>query len=454
MARPGAPPAEFLHESRFSCRIVWFFVFLIPMIENPKNFLTDLYLRAVHVSTPQHCLPDHISALKDERAHVVGAGKAAGAMARVIENHFDGVLTGTVVTRYGHGVECEQIEVIEASHPLPDEQGLAAACQITDSLSNLDPDALVICLISGGASALMTLPHESISLIEKKSITHQLLFGGANIDEINAVRKHLSAIKGGRMMQMIHPARSLTLCISDVVGDDPSTIGSGPTEPDPTTCLDVIDILKKFNVSVSDGILELLATGALETPKRGDPIFEYAKTKIIARPDSAIKASADLAASAHCEPIVIGDSVTGDCNRVARQQADFIRLRMRENPGHDAFVVLSGGETTVTVTGNGKGGPNTQFALALAIELQQEASVHAIACDTDGIDGTESNAGAIIDPTTLSRAKSEGLDPDLYLADNNSFEFFSRIGDLIVTGPTLTNVNDFRAILVNPTKEA
>ena len=420
------------------------------MIADPKKFLTDLYLRAVHVSTPQHCIPAHITALKHERIHVVGAGKAAAAMARVIENHVSGKLTGTVVTRYGHGVECNQIEVIEASHPLPDAQGLAAAQKIASSLSQLDPEVLVICLISGGASALLTLPHDSISLTEKKNITHHLLLGGANINEINSVRKHLSAIKGGRLMKMIYPAHSLTLCISDVVGDDPSTIGSGPTVPDPTTCSDVIDILKKFEIPVSDSILELLTTEELETPKPGDSIFEHAETKVIARPDSAIKASADLARSANCEPIIIGDSVTGDCNQAAKQQADFVRQQIKENSGCDAFVVLSGGETTVTVTGDGKGGPNTQFALALSIELQQEASVYAIACDTDGIDGTEANAGAIIDPTTLSRAKAAGLDPQQYLANNNSFEFFSQIGDLIVTGPTLTNVNDFRAILVNP----
>ena len=419
------------------------------MMENPRKFLTDLFSQAVQVSSAQHCLPPYITALQDRRIHAIGAGKAAAAMARALEAHFPGELTGSVITRYGHSVECARIEVIEASHPLPDEQGMTAARQIVSSLAQIDSDVLVVCLMSGGASALLTLPHESISLDDKKKITQNLLLSGADINEINAVRKHLSAVKGGRLMQTIYPANSITYSISDVVGDDPSTIGSGPTTPDPTTCHDVLQILKKFDVSVPKEVTEKLMTGELETPKPGNPIFKHARTEVIARPITAITASAQLANSRNCEAIIIGDSIAGDSNLAAKYHADVVRQKMKEYSDYNTFVLLSGGETTVTVTGNGRGGPNTQFALALAIELQEETSIYAIACDTDGIDGTETNAGAVIDPTTLSRAKDAGLDPHQYLANNDSYGFFSLLGDLVETGPTLTNINDFRAILVN-----
>ncbi len=419
------------------------------MIDSPRKFLTDLFSRAVQVSSAQHCLPPYIAALRDRRIHAVGAGKAAGAMARTLEDNFSGELTGTVITRYGHSVECARIEVIEASHPIPDVQGMTAARQIVGSLSQIDSDVLVVCLISGGASALLTLPHDSISLENKKKITQKLLLSGADIHEINAVRKHLSAIKGGRLMQLIHPAKSVAFCISDVVGDDPSTIGSGPTVPDPTTCIDVLKILEKFDAPVPSELTERLKTGELETPKPGDPIFEHAITEVIARPESGLTASAELATSRNCKAIILGDSIAGDTNDAAKYHASVVRQKMREFSDHADFVFLSGGETTVSVAGKGKGGPNTQFALALAVELQGAASIHAIACDTDGIDGTESNAGAVIDPTTLSRASSLGLDPHQYLANNDSYGFFCQLGDLVETGPTLTNINDFRAILVN-----
>ena len=419
------------------------------MPDNPAKFLIKLFDNAVSACSAHQCLPPHLATIEGEKFHVIGAGKAAAAMASVVEEHCHGKLSGVVVTRYGHSAECDRIKVIEASHPLPDEQGLSAAQEIKSSLSNLDADTVVVGLISGGASALLTLPHQKVSFSEKKLITQQLLLSGANIHEINTVRKHLSAIKGGRLMQSIHPARSYTFCVSDVVGDDPSTIGSGPTVPDSTTCSDVLKIFDQCNIQVTDNIVELLKLGELETPKPFDPIFEDSVTKVIARPIDGLEASADKARSAGWEPIVLGDSITGDCNEAAKFHADYVRQKLLASPKRKKFVVLSGGETTVTVTGNGKGGPNTQFALVLAIELQQEASVFAIACDTDGIDGTETNAGAVIDPTTLSRAKNAGLDPHEYLSDNNSFEFFKQLGDLVETGPTLTNINDFRAILVD-----
>ncbi|MDE0310142.1 MAG: glycerate kinase [Acidiferrobacterales bacterium] len=419
------------------------------MIENPRKFLTDLFSRAVQVSSARHCLPPYIKALQDRRIHAIGAGKAAGAMARALEDSFSGDLTGTVVTRYGHGVELDRIQVIEAAHPLPDERGMTAAQTIVDSLTQADSSVLVVCLISGGASALLALPHDGLSLHDKKNITNSLLMRGADIHEINTVRKHLSAVKGGQLMKRIYPARSLTFCISDVVGDDPSTIGSGPTMPDPTTCDDVLRILSKFDVAVPATLTERLKRGELETPKPDDPIFRHAETQVIARPQSGLEASTGLATASNCRAVIIGDSITGDTNIAAQYHADLVRKKLTEDSEHRPFVLLSGGETTVTVTGKGRGGPNTQFALALAVELQGEASVYAIACDTDGIDGTETNAGALIDPTTLSRAERTGLDPRKFLTENDSYGFFSQLGDLVETGPTLTNINDFRAILVN-----
>ncbi len=421
------------------------------MIANPREFLERLFLRAVHVASAQHCLPPYIANMKHKRIHVIGAGKAAAAMARVVEDHCDAQLSGIVVTRYGHSVECDRIEVLEAAHPVPDQQGISAARKIVDSLCSLESSDFVMCLMSGGASALMTLPHPRISLADKQAITRQLLLGGADINQINTVRKHLSAVKGGRLQQMIHPACSHTYCISDVVGDDPSTIGSGPTVPDQSTCADVLSIIKQYGISVPAHIVNLLQTNELETPKPGDRIFETTDTTIIARAETAMAAAAELARESGCEPFVISEPITGDANLAARRHARFIDRLIAERRHQTPFVVLSSGETTVTVTGSGKGGPNTQFALALAIELRARPEIYAIACDTDGIDGSETNAGATVDPTTVKRAHQKGMNPEQFLSNNDSYGFFRELGDLTETGPTLTNVNDFRAVLVTAT---
>ena len=418
----------------------------------PRELLLHLYRTAVASASAERCLPAHLNAISHRKIHVVGGGKAAAAMANVIEDHYSGKISGIVVTRYGHSVDCSSIEVVEAAHPIPDRAGLAAAQKIFNSTSALDSSTLVVCVISGGASALLSLPHEQVSLEHKRSITRQLLLAGAGIHQINCVRKHLSAVKGGRLMQNIHPNSALTLCISDVVGDDPSTIGSGPTVPDTTTCNDVLDVLMDYEIETPAKILDLLKSGDLETPKPGSSIFQESNVEIIAKASDCLNASAAAAQEAGIEAIVLGDSVEGDTALAARNHASFIRELISENPNRNPFAVLSGGETTVTVTGQGKGGPNTHFALALAVELENLDCVHAIACDTDGIDGTADNAGAIVDPTTLKRAREKNLNAHEFLKNNDSYGFFKQIGNLVTTGPTLTNVNDFRAIYVEPGK--
>ena len=419
---------------------------------NPRDLLLHLFRTAIASASAKHCLPAHLNAISHQKIHVVGGGKAAAAMAKVIEDHYSGEISGIVVTRYGHSVDCSSIEVVEAAHPIPDHAGLAAAQKIFNSTSALDSSTLVVCVISGGASALLSLPHEKVDLEHKRSITRQLLLSGASIHQFNCVRKHLSAVKGGRLMQNIHPNSALTLCISDVVGNDPSTIGSGPTVPDTTTCSDVLNVLMEYEIETPAMILELLKSGGLETPKPGSSIFQKSTVKIIAKPSDCLNASAAAAQEAGIEAIVLGDSVEGDTTLAARNHASFIRELISEDPNRNPFVVLSGGETTVTVTGHGKGGPNTHFALALAVELENLDCAHAIACDTDGIDGTADNAGAIVDPTTLKRAREKNLNAHEFLKNNDSYGFFKQIDNLVTTGPTLTNVNDFRAIYVEPGK--
>ena len=421
-------------------------------IENPERLLLDMFRAAVERASAQRCLPGHIPSLPGRKAHIFGAGKAAAAMAKVIERQLPGQTSGIVVTRYGHALDCESIEVVEAAHPVPDEAGLLAAGKIVDSAHAMTEEDYAICLISGGASALLTLPDRRVNLAEKQSVTRQLLLAGAEIRELNCVRKHLSAIKGGRLMQQIYPATALTLCISDVAGDDPSVVGSGPTVGDPTTCNDVLNVLARYNIDVADSIRNLLRRGALETPEPDHPVFQNSNFEFVAKPADAIQSAAAFARNARIEPVILDDSLEGDTNVATKVHVTAVRRRLKENADGSPFVLLSGGETTVTVTGSGKGGPNTQFALALAIELNESDGIYAIACDTDGMDGTQDNAGAVINPATLRRAREKNVNPENFLKNNNSYEFFNSIGDLVITGPTLTNVNDFRAIYCDPDK--
>lgn len=365
-------------------------------------------------------------------------------MARAVETHWPGPLSGLVVTRYGHAVRCERIEVVEASHPLPDAHGLGAAQRILGMVGGLTPDDLVICLISGGGSALLTLPAPGIPLDDKIALTRALLRSGARIDEMNAVRKHLSGIKGGRLAAAAFPARILTLAISDVPGDSPDVIASGPTVADPSTFADAREVLARYGVVPPVSIRKFLDEAIEETPKPDDPRLAESKFMIVAKPKDSLEAAAALARSRGVTPILLGDALEGEARKLADEQA---RIAL-SHPTSPPIVILSGGETTVTVQGPGRGGRNSEFALALASALNGAADIHAIACDTDGTDGTEDNAGVIVDPTTLERARKLGMVPAAYLADNNAYSFFRPLDDLVVTGPTLTNVNDFRAILI------
>lgn len=412
-------------------------------------FLRHLFDVATAAAAPAHCVPLHLPVARSGRLIVIGAGKASAAMARALEDHWPGALEGLVVTRYGFGVPCARIEIIEAAHPVPDAAGQAAASRILDAVRGLGPDDHVLALISGGGSALLAAPAPGVTLEDKQAITSALLKSGASIHEMNCVRKHLSAIKGGRLAAAAWPASLLTLAISDVAGDDPEVIASGPTIGDPTTCADALAVLDRYRISIAAGLRARLESGDLETPKPGDPRLAKTGFRIIASPSLALKAAAEAARAAGVTPLILGDEIEGEAREVARALAGIAKSCARHGtPVTPPCVLLSGGEATVTIRGNGRGGRNSELMLALAVALQGHPRIHALAGDTDGIDGSEDNAGALVAPDTLARARALGLDPLAALADNDAYGFFSATGDLLVTGPTLTNVNDFHAIFV------
>jgi glycerate 2-kinase len=386
------------------------------------------------------------------RTVVVGAGKAAAAMARAVEDHWTGPLDkleGLVVTRYGHGAPTRRIEVVEASHPNPDEAGQGAARRILDLAQGLGPDDLLLCLISGGGSALLAAPAEGVSLADKQAVTKALLRSGATISEINCVRKHLSAIKGGRLAAAAAPAAVVALLISDVPGDDPSVIASGPTVADPSTFEEARAVLVKYRIEPPQAVAAHLSAAADETPKVDDPRLTNSRIEMVATPQVALEAAAAVARTAGYRSLILGNAIEGEARDVALVLAGIARQSLRfAQPVEPPCVLLSGGETTVTIRGQGRGGRNGEFALALAVALAGEPRVWAIACDTDGIDGIEDNAGAWIGPETLARAAAAGIEAKAMLADNDAYGFFAGLGDLIVTGPTLTNVNDFRCLLI------
>jgi hydroxypyruvate reductase len=370
-------------------------------------------------------------------------------MAQTVEHHWPGPLSGLVVTRYGYGVPCARIEIVEAAHPVPDAAGMRAAERMLALVQGLSPDDLVLCLISGGGSALLPLPAPGLTLEVKQSLGRALLASGATIGEFNCVRRHLSSIKGGRLGAACHPARVLTLLMSDVPGDRPTDIASGPTVADPTTCEDALHILRRYAIGVPPAVRDLLESGRGESVKPGDPRLARAEVRMIATPQMALEAAAALAGSAGYPPHILGDAIEGEARDVgivfagiAAQVAD------RSQPFTAPCVLLSGGETTVTVRGKGRGGRNVEFLLSLAVALDGHARIFAIAGDTDGVDGQEEIAGAVIAPDTLARAWSLKLRPKDMLADNDGHTFFQTLGDSVITGPTLTNVNDFRAILI------
>jgi hydroxypyruvate reductase len=414
-----------------------------------RLFLADLFAAAVRAADPAACVPRHLPPPPKGRTLVIGAGKAAAAMARAVERHWPGELSGLVVTRYGHGVPCERIEVVEASHPVPDEAGQKAAARMLALVGELTSDDRVIALISGGGSALLALPFDGITLAEKQQMNRALLNSGASISEMNCVRKHLSAVKGGRLAAAAYPARLLTLAISDVPGDDPAVIASGPTVADPTTCADALAVLDKYRIALPPPVDGLLRSGLSETPKPGDVCFAHGETRVIATAQGSLAAAADAARAGGVAPLILGDAIEGEAREVAKVMAGIAKSCARHGvPARPPCVLISGGETTVTVRGKGRGGRNAEFLLALAVALKGHPGIHALAGDTDGIDGCEDNAGAILAPDTLARAHALGLDAQARLADNDGYGFFAALGDLVVTGPTRTNVNDFRAILI------
>ena len=419
-------------------------------MEDPRLFLRSLFDAAVAAADPARVLAHYLPPQPKGRTIVIGAGKAAAAMARAFEAAWPGDYSGLVVTRYGYKVPTQKIEVIEAAHPVPDAAGLDGARKIFARVEGLSKDDLVVCLISGGASSLLPLPLDGLDLADEQAVGKALLKCGATISEMNCVRRHLSAIKGGRLARACYPAHLVTLLISDIPGDDPADIGSGPTIADPTTCADALAIIARYDIAIPDKIRAILESGRGESVKPGDPHLAGSEARMIATPQMALDAAAEVARKKGVPAFILSDRIEGEARDVGKVMAAIAQHITRHNqPFAAPCVLLSGGETTVTVRGKGRGGRNVEFLLSLALALDGEARVHALAGDTDGVDGLEDIAGAYVSPDTLKRAWAKGIKPQEALASNDGHGFFEALGDSVVTGPTLTNVNDFRAILIS-----
>lgn len=414
------------------------------MTIDPQEFLLSVFHAAVKEAQPKLCLPYFFPARPKGKIVVIGAGKASAAMAAVAEDHYASEIGGLVITRFGYAVECGKIEIIEAGHPIPDIYGYNATLKMLKVLAGLSKNDLVLCLLSGGGSSLLTFPAEGLSLEDKQHINEILIRSGAPINEINIIRKHLSQVKGGRLAQVCMPAELVTLVISDVVGDDLSAIASGPTVPDPSTYADALMVVKKYGLELPISAMLILQAGRDETPKPGNRNFHNNTIKVIANSDISLTAAAKVAEEAGVKPIMLGNYFEGEARDFGRKMAKVVAGHMKKAP----CILLSGGELTVKVKGSGKGGPNTEFLVALAMELKGVKGVFSIACDTDGTDGSSDNAGAMITPDTLRRAEKLGLDPADTLNRNDAYNFFYALDDLIISGPTYTNVNDFRAIMI------
>lgn len=416
-----------------------------------KKILLGSFDRVVKSSVPEYCMAGHIpSPPALGKTYVVGAGKAAAKMAQVFERLYTHPIEeGVVVTRYGHAVPTERISVIEASHPIPDMAGCQAAQKVMDVVSKATADDLVVFLLSGGGSSLMSYPCEGISLQELQNVNTQLLKSGAPIAQMNTVRKHLNQAFGGKLARAAFPARVLTLSISDVPGDDPAVIASGPTVGDPSTLLDARQIIEQYNIQVNDSVMSHLNDEGNETPLPEDKIFENTEYVLIATPQKSLEAAAEYLQGQGLTPYILSADMEGDTNECAAFHVYMVEQVLRKDqPFSRGCAIISGGETTVRVTGTGDGGPNTQFMLQSALLLDGAENVYALACDTDGIDGSMDNAGAIITPDTLACAKAQGISAKSMLADNNSYNFFKGIDDLVVPGPTHTNVNDYRVFII------
>ena len=415
----------------------------------PRQLLRSMFDAAIAAAQPALCIPAHLPRKPRGRLIVIGAGKASAAMAKAVEDHWHGELTGFVVTRYGYAVPCQRIEIFEAAHPVPDARSVEGAQRMLARVRNLSADDTVLCLMSGGASSLLVAPIEGLTLDDKQSVNRALLKSGASIGEMNCVRRHLSAIKGGRLAAACHPAQVVTLLISDVPGDAPSDIGSGPTVGDATTCADALAILSRYRIELPAHVVEVLRSGRGESVKPADPRLAGNDVRFIATPQMALEAAAQVAKRAGIAVHILGDSLEGEARDVGKVMAAIALQVVRHGePFAPPCILLSGGETTVTVRGNGRGGRNVEFLLSLAIALNGQAGVHALAGDTDGVDGVEEIAGAYAGPDTLARAWAKGLSPRERLDHNDGHGFFEALGDSVVTGPTLTNVNDFRAVLI------
>ena len=418
--------------------------------EATRAFLRSMFDAAVAAAMPQQCVPQNLPAKPKGRTIVVGAGKAAAAMAQAFENSWDGPVEGLIVTRYGHAVPCKHIEIVEAAHPVPDDAGTKAARRMLSMVRGLSTDDLVVALISGGGSALLSLPAEGITAEEKRSVNRALLKSGAPISEMNCVRKHLSAIKGGRLAAAAYPARVVSLVISDVPGDDLAAVASGPTVADPTTYAYARAIIAKYNINAPPAVIRHLEAAIEETPKPGDYRLAHVETRLIASPQKSLEAAAEVARAEGVTPIILGDSIEGEAREVGFVMAGIaLQARRFGQPLPAPCLLISGGETTVTVRGSGAGGRNVEFLMALALKLNGAPKITALAADTDGVDGARDVAGAFITADTLIRARGLGIDPWASLSNNDGHGFFERLGDQIITGPTLTNVNDFRAVFID-----
>ena len=422
------------------------------MKRQAASVMREMFEAAIASAQPQLCVPPHLPLPSEVKGRliVIGAGKASAAMARAVEDHWTGPLSGLVVTRYGYQVPCERIEIVEAAHPVPDQAGLDAAQRLLQVVQGLSADDVVLCLISGGGSSLLPLPLLGISLQDKQQVNRALLASGATISEMNTVRRHLSAIKGGRLAAACHPARVINLLLSDVPGDRPLDIASGPTVADPSTCEDALAIVRRYGIELPAHVLQVLSSGAGESVKPTDPRLARVDTRMVAAPQQALQTAAAVALRHGYTPYVLGDAIEGEARDVGKVLgAMALQVAERGEPFARPCALLSGGETTVTLRGQGRGGRNVECLLSLALATQGHPRIHALMGDTDGVDGIEEIAGALMGPHTLQEAFAKGLSPRASLDANDGHGFFQTLGDSVITGPTLTNVNDFRVILIN-----